>query len=105
MSTRPNFVFIVADDLGYTDLGCTGSREPVSPNLDRLASQGLLFSSGCASSSLCSPTRFTLITSRSQYLLRDAAEQPLAGCARKQHAGPAAEAPDAAFAAGWPKLR
>jgi hypothetical protein len=40
MSRRPNIVFIVADDLGYADLGCYGGREPVSPVLDRLAAGG-----------------------------------------------------------------
>jgi hypothetical protein len=48
--TRPNFIFIVADDLGYADLGCCGGRPaafgPVSPVLDSLAAQGLLFSEG-----------------------------------------------------------
>ncbi len=79
---RPNFVFILADDLGYADLGCTGARENVSPNLDRLAAQGLLFTNGYANSSLCSPTRFALITGRYQYRLRGAAEEPLSGTAR-----------------------
>ena len=82
MSRRPNFIFVLADDLGYADLGCTGSREPVSPQIDRLAAEGLLFSNGYANSSLCSPTRFALITGRYQYRLRGAAEEPLSGHAR-----------------------
>ncbi len=82
MARRPNFVFILADDLGYADLGCTGSREAVSPHLDQLAADGLLFTHGYANSSLCSPTRFALITGRYQYRLRGAAEEPLAGKAR-----------------------
>jgi len=81
---RPNLIFILADDLGYADLGCTGARAdtPVSPNLDRLAAQGLRFTHGYANSAVCSPTRFALITGRWQYRLRGAAEEPMTGKAR-----------------------
>jgi arylsulfatase A-like enzyme len=74
-----NFIFILADDLGYADLGCYGGRAPVSPNLDRLAARGLRFTQGYANSPVCSPTRFALITGRYQYQLRGAAEEPLTG--------------------------
>jgi arylsulfatase A-like enzyme len=82
--TRPNFVFILADDLGYADLGCCGARAetPVSPNLDRLAERGLRLTNGYSNSPVCSPTRFALITGRWQYRLRGAAEEPLTGRAR-----------------------
>ena len=43
---RPNIVYIVADDLGFADLGCYGGREPVSPVLDRLAARGLRLTQG-----------------------------------------------------------
>ena len=79
MNARPNFVFILADDLGYADLGCNGAREPVSPNLDRLAAEGLLFRHGYANSPVCSPTRFALITGRYQYHVPAAADEPLSG--------------------------
>ena len=79
--TRPNIVFIVADDLGYADLGCYGGRDavfgPVSPVLDQLARGGLQFSQGYANSPVCSPTRFALATARYQYRLRGAAEEPI----------------------------
>ena len=42
MPHRPNFIFIMADDLGYADLGCYGGRAPISPNLDRMAGDGTL---------------------------------------------------------------
>ena len=78
---RPNIIFIVADDLGYADLGCYGGRDaefgPVSPLLDRLAARGLRFSQGYANSPVCSPTRFALMTGRYQYRLRGAAEEPI----------------------------
>ena len=74
-----NFIFILADDLGHADLGCYGGRVPVSSALDRMAAQGLRFSSAYANSPVCSPTRFALITGRYQYRLRGAAEEPLTG--------------------------
>jgi arylsulfatase A-like enzyme len=81
MARRPNFVFIVADDLGFADLGCYGGREaafgPVSPVLDRLAANGLRFTQGYSNSPVCSPTRFAMATARWQYRLRGAAEEPI----------------------------
>jgi arylsulfatase A-like enzyme len=77
-----NFVFILADDLGYADLGCYGGRAPVSPRIDALASEGLRFTQGYSNSPVCSPTRFALITGRYQYHLRGAAEEPLSGRTR-----------------------
>ncbi len=78
---RPNIIFIVADDLGYADLGCYGGREaafgPVSPVLDGLAAQGLKLTQGYSNSPVCSPTRFALMTARYQYRLRGAAEEPI----------------------------
>ncbi|MGH6638227.1 MAG: sulfatase family protein [Polaromonas sp.] len=79
---RPNLIFILADDLGYADLGCYGSRHPSSPNLDALAQRGLRFTDAYANSCLCSPTRFALITGRYQYRLRGAHEEPLGDQAR-----------------------
>ncbi len=80
--TRPSFVFILADDLGYADLGCYGARDGVSPCLDRMADGGMRFTDGYANSPVCSPTRFALITGRYQYRLRGALDEPLAGAAR-----------------------
>jgi arylsulfatase A-like enzyme len=76
-ASRPNIVFIVADDLGYADLGCYGGRAPVSPVLDSLAAAGMKFTQGYANSPVCSPTRFALMTARYQYRLRGAAEEPI----------------------------
>ncbi len=74
---RPNFIYIVADDLGSADLGCYGASPEVSPNLDRLAREGLRFSRAYSNSPVCSPARFAMITGRWQYRLRGAAEEPL----------------------------
>lgn len=76
-SQRPNIIFIVADDLGYADLGCYGGRAPVSPVLDSLAAGGMKFTQGYSNSPVCSPTRFALMTARYQYRLRGAAEEPI----------------------------
>jgi arylsulfatase A-like enzyme len=76
-SARPNFVFILADDLGYADLHCYGGREDCSPNLDRMAAEGLLFTNGYANSAVCSPSRFAIATGRWQHRLRGGADEPI----------------------------
>ena len=75
---RPNFVFILADDLGYSDLHCYGGREDCSPNLDKMATEGLLFTNGYANSSVCSPSRFAIATGRYQHRLRGGFDEPIA---------------------------
>ena len=84
LQNRPNFIFIVADDLGYADLGCYGGRgfdgfgrQSVSPRLDALAADGMRFTQGYSNSPVCSPTRFALMTARWQYRLRGALEEPI----------------------------
>jgi arylsulfatase A-like enzyme len=79
--SKPNIIFIVADDLGYADLGCYGGRDAafgkVSPVLDGLAANGLKFTDGYSNSPVCSPTRFAMISARYQYRFRGAAEEPI----------------------------
>lgn len=60
----PNLLLIVADDLGYGDLGCTGSTTIPTPRIDRLAASGVLCSRGYVASAVCSPSRAGLITGR-----------------------------------------
>jgi len=74
---KPNFLFIMADDLGYADLSCYGRREYETPVLDGLAAQGLKFNHGYANSAVCSATRVGLITGRYQYRERVGLEEPL----------------------------
>ncbi|MCB5184640.1 sulfatase-like hydrolase/transferase [Methylobacillus gramineus] len=76
---KPNIIFIMADDLGYADLGVYGQTAFKTPNLDKVAYQGLRFTQGYANSAVCSATRFALITGRYQYRLRGGLEEPLAG--------------------------
>ena len=54
---RPNVVFILADDLGWGDLGCYGNRDTRTPNLDKLAAGGKLFTHFYVNGSVCSPSR------------------------------------------------
>lgn len=78
---KPNIIYIVADDLGYADLGCYGGRDAqfgaVSPHIDALAAGGLRLTDGYSNSPVCSPTRFALITMRYQYRLRGGMEEPI----------------------------
>ena len=90
-ANRPNFIFILADDLGYADLGCTGAHQltnvPISPHLDQLALDGMRFTDGYSNSAVCSPTRFALATGRYQYRIRAAAEEPLSSATARGHEG------------------
>ncbi len=59
---KPNIVFILADDLGYTDVGCYGSGYYETPNIDRLAAQGMRFTNGYTCGPNCQPTRAALMS-------------------------------------------
>jgi len=76
---KPNILFILADDLGWGDLSVYGNRDFRTPNLDRLAAQGLRLTQAYSNSAVCSATRFGLITGRYQYRLRGGLEEPIAG--------------------------
>jgi len=60
--SKPNIIFILADDLGYGDLGCYGQEKIKTPNLDKLASQGITFTQHYAGSTVCAPSRASLMT-------------------------------------------
>ena len=64
MTRKPNIIVILADDLGYGDLGCDGGTIIRTPNLDRLAAEGTRFSDFYASANLCTPSRAGLLTGR-----------------------------------------
>ncbi|HRE79539.1 MAG TPA: arylsulfatase [Opitutaceae bacterium] len=59
---KPNVIVIMADDLGYGDLSCYGATGFKTPNIDRLAAEGLRFTSGYCSASTCTPTRYSFLT-------------------------------------------
>lgn len=61
---KPNFLFILADDLGWSQIGCYGSNFYETPNLDRLASEGMKFTDAYAACPVCSPTRASIMTGK-----------------------------------------
>jgi arylsulfatase A len=58
----PNIVVILADDVGYGDLGCYGATKVRTPNLDRLAAKGMRFTDAHSPAAVCTPTRYALMT-------------------------------------------
>ncbi len=65
IQNKPNIIYILADDLGYGDVSCLNSDSKIpTPNLDKLAEQGITFTDAHSSSSLCSPTRYGILTGR-----------------------------------------
>src|ERR1700704_2311667 len=76
-TAKPNIVFILADDLGYADVSCYGQRDYTTPNVDRLAIEGLKFMQAYSNSANCSPTRTALATGRYQMRLPVGLEEPI----------------------------
>ncbi|MFB6861416.1 sulfatase-like hydrolase/transferase [Streptomyces virginiae] len=77
-SRRPNVLFILGDDLGWADLSAYGSPHIETPNLDRLARQGVRFTDAYSGSATCSPTRFSLYTGRYPARTRGGLAEPIA---------------------------
>ncbi len=77
---HPNVVFILADDLGYGDVGCYGQKKIPTPNIDRLAAQGLRFTQFYAGATVCAPSRDVLMTGQhdGHITVRGNAKVPLA---------------------------
>ena len=63
-SATPNIIYILTDDVGYGDVGCYGATHVKTPNIDRLAREGLRFTDAHATASVCTPTRYALLTGR-----------------------------------------
>ena len=63
-SKKPNLIFIMADDLGYGDISCFGCEDIQTPNIDKLAASGKMFTQSYSGSAVCSPTRASVITGR-----------------------------------------
>ena len=74
----PNVILIMADDLGLAELGCTGSERIETPNIDRLRDRGMLLTAAYAGSTVCAPSRCTLLTGRhtGTAQIRDNGETP-----------------------------
>jgi len=58
---RPNILFILIDDMGWRDLSCMGSSFYETPNIDRLASEGMLFTDAYSAAPVCSPARASIL--------------------------------------------
>lgn len=78
---KPNVILVVADDLGYGDLGCYGQQKFKTPNIDRLAREGMRFTQFYAGSTVCAPSRSALFTGRhtGHTTIRGNGNVPLAG--------------------------
>ena len=63
-AARPNIVYIMADELGYYELGCMGNPDIITPNIDRMAAEGVRFTQALAGSCVCAPTRCVLMTGK-----------------------------------------
>ncbi len=61
---KPNVLFILADDFGYHDMSCTGSKFYETPNIDKIAGQGMIFTHGYAACPVCSPSRASILTGK-----------------------------------------
>ena len=92
LAERLNIVFILIDDLGWTDLGCYGSRYYETPNVDRLAKQGMRFTNAYAASCVCSPTRASILTGKYPGRLHITHAIPIQGAARIKEPLPMIEA-------------
>ena len=71
---KPNILLIYADDIGYGDVGCYGATAVKTPNVDRLAKEGLRFTSGYCAASTCTPSRYTMITG--EYAIQVQGDRP-----------------------------
>ena len=85
---RPNVVLIVADDLGYGDLGCYGSKFNETPNIDRLAATGLRFTDFHSNGPMCTPTRAAMLTGRYQQRFGKKFDGALSGKAHRNQGLP-----------------
>ena len=61
---RTNIIFFLIDDLGWSDLGCYGSKYHLTPNIDKLAASGIRFTQAYSASPVCSPTRSAVMTGK-----------------------------------------
>ena len=95
---RPNIIFLFADDLGYGDLGCYGQQRIKTPNLDRMAAEGIRFTQHYAGSTVCAPSRCVLMTGlhTGHAIVRGNALVPL----RPQDVTVAEQLKDAGYATG-----
>jgi arylsulfatase A-like enzyme len=66
LNSKPNIIIILTDDQGYADVGFNGSKDILTPHIDKIAEDGIIFSNGYVSHPYCSPSRAGLMTGRYQ---------------------------------------
>ena len=88
---KPNVVFVLADDLGYGDLGCYGQKRIRTPNLDRMAAEGMRFTQFYAGSTVCAPSRCSLMTGLHTGHAHDPRQRPRPAAAGGRHRGRGAQ--------------
>lgn len=81
---QPNIILIVADDLGYGDLGCYGSDQAKTPHMDALAASGVRFTDFHSSGPMCTPTRVSILTGRYQQRFGSVFDGPLSGDSQRE---------------------
>lgn len=93
---RPNIIYIMTDDMGYADLSCYGRKDYSTPNLDKLASQGMKFINAYSAAPVCTPTRTALMTGRYPARTQVGLMEPLATNSRDSSIGLTADIPSLA---------
>jgi arylsulfatase A-like enzyme len=93
---RPNIIYIMADDLGYADLSCYGRKDYKTPNLDKLASQGMKFTNAYAAAPVCTPTRAAFMTGLYPARIAVGLKEPIEWSAKDSAIGLTADFPSVA---------
>ena len=90
---RPNIVFILVDDMGYGDIGCMGCKDIATPNIDRIAKEGVLMTDFYSNAPVCTPTRAGFMLGRWQQRvgIDEKSERRVRAGTGRAWAGPAAE--------------
>src|SRR5690349_7514706 len=94
--TRPNLIYMMADDMGYADLSCFGRKTYQTPNIDQLAAEGLKFTNAYAGGPLCTPTRVSFMTGRYPARLELGLHEPLEWSAKDSMIGLTPDLPSVA---------
>ncbi len=92
-TTKPNIIYIMADDMGYADLSCYGRKDYQTPNLDKLCSQGIKFMNAYATAPVCTPTRVAFYTGRYPAHLTVGLYEPIAEAHKDSLVGLSADNP------------
>lgn len=96
-STQPNIIYIMTDDLGYADLSCYGRKDYQTPNIDKLAAQGVKFMNAYAAAPVCTPTRVAFMTGRYPARLQLGLKEPIDWSNKDSMIGLSGDVPTIAF--------